>query len=173
MSKLIPVLKQAEITNKIAIVAEQISTDYKNADLVLIGVLKGAFIFMADLIRQISLEKIMIDFVQVASYGSGSETSGKISVIKDIAVDIKGKDVLIVEDILDSGLTLSFLTAHFEKHQPNSVKICAMIDKKERRQVDIKADYTCHQVDSGFLVGYGLDYAERYRNLPEIYHLKT
>ena len=173
MSELIPVLDRAAIESKIAIVAEKISSDYANADLVLIGVLKGAFIFMADLVRQLNLENVTVDFIQLASYGAGSESSGEIAVVKDITANIENKDVLIVEDILDSGFTLSFLVQYLQRLKPHSVKICALIDKLERRQVEIVADYTCHQVESGFLVGYGLDFAEKYRNLPEIYHLKT
>jgi hypoxanthine phosphoribosyltransferase len=173
MFELIPVLDKAAIKFKINSIAERISSDYQDADLVLVGVLKGAFIFMADLIRQLSLEKITVDFVQLASYGSGSETSGVITVMKDISTDIRDKDVLIVEDILDSGITLSFLVKHLERLKPRSVKTCTLIDKHERRQVDIQADYACHRVESGFLVGYGLDFAEHYRNLPEIFHLKT
>ena len=173
MSELIPVLNKAAIESKIAIVAEKITTDYANAEIVLVGVLKGAFVFMADLIRQLNLENVTVDFIQLASYGAGAESSGEITVVKDITADIGNKDVLIVEDILDSGLTLSFLVQHLQRLKPRSVKICALIDKPERRQVDIEADYICHRVESGFLVGYGLDFAEKYRNLPEIYHLKT
>ena len=173
MSELIPVLDKAAIKSKIDIVAKKISSDYADADLVIIGVLKGAFVFMADLIRQLNLENVTMDFIQLASYGSGSESSGDITVVKDITVDIENKDVLIVEDILDSGFTLSFLVQYLQRLKPHSVKICTMIDKRERRQINIEADYFCHQVESGFLVGYGLDFAEKYRNLPEIFHLQT
>lgn len=172
MSELIPVLDKNAIAHNIAEVAKHISSDYQDADLVLIGVLKGAFIFMADLIRQLELKKIAVDFVQLSSYGNGSQSSGKISILKDVSTDIRDKDVLIVEDILDTGCTLAFLIEHLSAMKPRSIKICTLIDKRERRQVDIKADYVCHQVEAGFLVGYGLDFAETYRNLPDIYHLK-
>lgn len=172
MPKLIPILKKAEIHRKIVEIANRISKDYQERELILIGVLKGAFIFLADLARQLTLEKIQIDFIRVASYESGTSSSGKIRLTKDIDIDIKGKDVLLIEDIVDSGLTLSFLVNHLKKLEPNSVKICALIDKNERREVDIKVDYSCHVIEKGFVVGYGLDCAENYRNLPEIYDLK-
>ena len=172
MPELIPILNKDAIAQRVADVARQISLDYSDADLVVIGVLKGAFIFLADLVRQISLERFTIDFIRVASYGGGVETSGDIALSKDIETDIRGKDVLIVEDILDSGLTLSHLVTHFQRKNPNSIKICAFIDKRERRQVDLPADYVCHTVKKGFLVGYGLDYAEAYRNLPGVFDLK-
>jgi hypoxanthine phosphoribosyltransferase len=172
MSELIPVFDKNAIAHKIAAVAKHISADYQDADLVLVGVLKGAFIFMADLIRQLELKKVAVDFVQLASYGSDTQSSGTISILKDLSSDIRNKDVLVVEDILDTGCTLAFLIDHLRGREPRSIKTCALIDKQERRQEDIKADYVCHQVEAGFLVGYGLDFAEEYRNLPEIYHLK-
>lgn len=172
MPDLIPVLDKDTIARKIADVARQISIDYKDANLVLIGVLKGAFIFMADLIRQLDLAQFTIDFVRLGSYGSGSESSGRVRLIKDVEVDIVGKDVLIVEDIIDTGLTLSFLKEHLYTFGPKSVKTCTLIDKYHRRQVSVQTEYVCHTVDEGFLVGYGLDYGESYRNLPEIFSLK-
>lgn len=172
MPELIPILNKDAIAQRVADVARQISLDYSDADLVVIGVLKGAFVFLADLIRQISLERFTIDFVRVASYGRGIETSGDIILSKDIETDISGKDILIVDDILDSGLTLSHLVTHFQRKKPNSIKICIFIDKSERRQVDLSVDYVCHTVKKGFLVGYGMDYAEAYRNLPGVFDLK-
>lgn len=172
MAELIPVLDKYAIVHRIAAVAKDISSDYQDADLVLVGVLKGAFIFMADLIRQLELKKVAVDFVQLASYGSDTQSSGKITILKDLSSDICDKDVLIVEDILDTGGTLAFLMDHLRGMKPKSIKICTLIDKRERRQINIEADYVCHQVEAGFLVGYGLDFAEEYRNLPEIYHLK-
>lgn len=172
MPELIPVLDRAAIARRIADIARQISIDYKNADLVMIGVLKGAFVFLADLIRQIDLERFAVDFVRVVSYADRMETSGNLRMIKDIEVDITDKDLLIVEDILDSGLTLNYLIRHFKQRNPKSIKICTLIEKRERRQIDITVDYKCHTVERGFLVGYGLDYAEAYRNLPEVFELK-
>ena len=136
-----------------------------------VGVLKGAFVFMADLIRKLTLPSFVIDFVRVASYGEGAETSGCVRILKDIETDIEGKDVLIIEDILDTGLTLNCLMEVLQARHPESIKICTLIDKQERRQIDLQPEYVCFQVEEGFLVGYGLDYAEAYRNLPGIFHL--
>lgn len=172
MPELIPVLDRAAIAQRIADIAQQISIDYKDADLVMIGVLKGAFVFLADLIRQVEIERFAIDFVRVTSYADGVASTGNILLSKDVEIDIEDKDLLIVEDILDSGLTLRHLVRHFTKRKPKSVKICTLIDKRERRQIDIPVDYICHTVEKGFLVGYGLDYAEAYRNLPGVFELK-
>lgn len=171
MPELIPVLTRKAIEDAVVRVAQRISEDYQNRDLVLVGSLKGAFIFMADLVRQLSIP-VKIDFVRAASYGSDMSSSGKIRLSKDAELDLKGKDVLIVEDIVDTGLTLEYLREHFTSLGPHSVKICAFIDKRERREKQIAIDYVCHVVETGFLVGYGLDYAENYRGLPEVYHLK-
>lgn len=171
MPNLIPVLDKNIIAEKVEKIAHQISLDYKDSDLVLVGVLKGAFVFMADLLRQLQVNRLTIDFVRIASYGQTAETSGNITLLKDLETDIKGKDILIVEDILDSGLTLSYLKQHLQTFNPRTVRICVLIDKYERRQANIQADYVCHSIKEGFLVGYGLDYAEAYRNLPGIFTL--
>jgi hypoxanthine phosphoribosyltransferase len=172
MPEFIPVLKKHEIQRQILRVAETISADYHGRELVLIGVLKGAFLFLADLARELKLEKIKIDFLQASSYGADTVSTENIVLKKDIDVEIRGKDVLVVEDIVDTGLTLAFLIKHLERFGPNSIKVCAMIDKSERRKAAISVHYACATVEKGFLVGYGLDYAEDYRNLPEIYHMK-
>jgi hypoxanthine phosphoribosyltransferase len=172
MPEFISVIKKHEIQRQILRIAETISADYQGRELVLIGVLKGAFLFLADLARELKLEKIKIDFLQASSYGADTESSENIVLKKDIDVDIRGKDVLVVEDIVDTGLTLAYLTNHLKGFGPSSVKVCAMIDKSERRKAAIKVDYACTTVEKGFLVGYGLDYAENYRNLPEIYQMK-
>jgi hypoxanthine phosphoribosyltransferase len=172
MPEFTPVIKKDEIQRRIARIAQTISTDYQGRELVLIGVLKGAFIFLADLVRQLTLEKVKIDFLQASSYGADTVSSENIVLKKDIDVDIRGKDVLVVEDIVDTGLTLAYLINHLECSSPGSIKVCAMIDKSERRTASVKVDYACTTVEEGFLVGYGLDYAEYYRNLPEIYHMK-
>ena len=172
MPDLIPVLEGDAITEKVADLACRISADYNSRHLVVIGVLKGAFIFMSDLVRQIKNDNLVIDFIRATSYGTGSQTSGYIRILKDIEVDIRDKDILLVEDILDSGLTASYLIEHFKQHNPKSIKLCAFIDKRERREVELEADYVGHCVDNGFLVGYGLDYAEAYRHLPGIYILE-
>ena len=172
MPELISVLDEKTIAQKVDKVAQQISSDYRDTDLVIIGVLKGAFVFMADLIRRLEIDRMTVDFVRIASYGGNDQSAGRIDLLKDTEMDLRGKDLLIVEDILDTGLTLAFLRDHLKNRQPRSVKACVLIDKCERRQVDIEAEYVCHKVREGFLVGYGLDYAEAYRNLPGIYQLK-
>lgn len=171
MSELVPVLSQRDIRGKVKSLAHKISTDYSGKSIVAIGVLKGAFIFLADLVRHITVPT-QIDFVRLVSYGAGTKSSGKVRITKDIELDIKGKDVLIVEDIVDSGLTLTFLVKHLKTFNPLSVKICALIDKTERREKKVSVDYVGFTVESGFLVGYGLDCNEDYRTLPDINNLK-
>ena len=171
MSEFIPVLTKKEIDAQVSHIAQVISADYKDRELILIGILKGAFIFLSDLIRQLSIP-VKVDFMCVSSYGDHTTSSGRIKLIKDVDIDINNKDVLIVEDIVDTGNTLSYLVDHLHASGASSVRICTLIDKRERRETDVRVDYACHTVDKGFLVGYGLDYAEFYRNLPEVYHLK-
>jgi hypoxanthine phosphoribosyltransferase len=172
MPNLIPVLTKKEIDKAVSEIARSISSDYKDCDLILICVLKGAFIFLSDLIRQLSIP-VKVDFAGLSSYGTQTSTSGSIHLTKDIEIDLKDTDVLIIEDIIDTGLSLTYLVDHIKKSNPKSVKICALIDKRERRKADISIDYVGHIIEKGFLVGYGLDYAEKFRNLPEVYHLKT
>ena len=172
MSERISVLTEEQIAEKVDLIAKQISADYRDEELIVIAILKGAFIFCADLVRKLTIEKVKVDFLRAASYGSGTTSSEEVKLIKDIDIDIKGKHVLIVEDIVDTGLTLSFLVEHMRLRSPKSIRICTMTDKKERRKTNVKVDYACHTVSEGFLVGYGLDYAEEYRNLPGLYHLK-
>ncbi|MEA3385142.1 MAG: hypoxanthine phosphoribosyltransferase [Thermodesulfobacteriota bacterium] len=164
------VLSFETIKARIHEMGEQISKDYHGRPIVLIGILNGAFIFMADLIRQIK-NPLKIDFVRLASYGSQAESSGRISFTKDIELDIKNRDVLVVEDIVDTGYTLKYLKEVLNLHNPASVKICCLIDKKERRKVPIEVDYVGFDIPRGFLVGYGLDFDENYRNLPAVYYL--
>ena len=171
MPEFIPVLKKDDIGKMVVAVARKISLDYKDRELILIGVLKGSFVFLSDLIRNLSIP-VKVDFVGVSSYSDKTSSSGKIQLTKSIEIDIKNKNVLVVEDIVDSGLTLAWLIDYLMSFEPKAVNICALIDKRERRETQIQIDYTCHTVKEGFLVGYGLDYAEDYRNLPEIYHLK-
>lgn len=172
MPELIPILGKNAIARKVASIARQITSDYDHGALVIIGVLKGAFIFTADLARRIELPEVEVDFVQLASYGGTCDSSGCVTVRKDITADIEGKHVLIVDDILDTGLSLDFLRRHLLSRKPQSIKICVMVNKLERRRIDIQADYVCHTTQSGFLVGYGLDFAERYRHLSGLFHLK-
>jgi hypoxanthine phosphoribosyltransferase len=157
-----------QVVNRIG---KQISEDYADKDLIMISVLKGSLMFMADLMRAITIP-CSIDFLSVSSYGSGTTTTGEVRILKDLDISLEGKDVLIVEDILDSGMTLSFLLKSLKARHPRSIRLCTLLDKPERRQVDIKADYIGIQVPDKFIVGYGLDYAEKYRNLPYIGVLK-
>ncbi len=152
-------------------IGERISSDYKDKKLLLVSVLKGSVVFMADLMRSITIP-CEIDFMVVSSYGNGTKTSGNIKIIKDLNIDIKDYDLLIVEDILDSGVTLSTLKKMLESRNPASVRICTFLDKPERRIADIKPDYTGATVPDEFIVGYGLDFDEKYRNLPYVGVLK-
>jgi hypoxanthine phosphoribosyltransferase len=170
MADLVAVLKKKEIENAVITLAGKISSDYHKRELVLIAVLKGAFIFLSDLVRHLTIPA-KIDFVRLSSYGSNTSSSKKVRLTKEIEIDIKGKDVLIVEDIVDTGFSLQFLIDYLKDKEPRSIKICTFIDKHERREVNFNIDYIGHTVSKGFLVGYGLDYAEDYRNLPEVYHL--
>ncbi len=158
----------AEIVKKLG---EQISKDYENEDLVLVSILKGSVIFMADIMRAISIP-CTIDFMAVSSYADGTESTGIVKILKDLDISIEGKNLLIIEDILDSGRTLSYIKEVLLTRKPKSIKICTLFDKPERRQVDLYADYVGYQVPNEFIVGYGLDYNEYYRNLPYIGVLK-
>jgi len=157
-----------QIATRVRELGQEISKDYQGRPLVLIGVLKGAFIFLADLAREIDLD-LQIDFIRVASYGDATTTSGTIRLTKPPEIDLAGKDILLVEDIVDTGTTLAWLHQYFAEHKASSVKICALINKFERREEEVEVDYVGFQVNNGFLIGYGLDYAEQYRNLPAIY----
>jgi hypoxanthine phosphoribosyltransferase len=159
------------IQKRVRELAGQISKDYADRELIIIGVLKGAFIFMADLIREISIP-CRIDFTRLASYGDGSDSSGKVVMTKDIETSIKGRDILIVEDILDTGLTLQYLVGWLKERNPDSLKICVLLDKRKRRKVSFEADYVGFTLDDGFVVGYGLDFNEKYRFSPDIYVIK-
>jgi hypoxanthine phosphoribosyltransferase len=157
-----------EIQKRVREIASQISRDYAGRELVVIGILKGAFIFMADLVRGISVP-CKVDFVRVASYGASSESSGKVVMTKDIETSIKGRDILIVEDIIDTGLTLQYLVSWLKERSPNSLKICVFLDKRKRRKVTFEADYVGFTIDDGFVVGYGLDFNEQFRFFPDVY----
>ncbi len=161
---------QREIQKKIKELAGTISRDYRKEELVLIGVLKGAFVFMSDLARNLTIP-VKLDFVRLASYGSQSRSQGKIRLTKAIELPIRDKHILVIEDIVDSGLTLKFLLDFLNKENPKSVRICALIDKTERREVPIHVDYVGFSISKGFIVGYGLDFDEQYRHLPGLYYL--
>ena len=169
--ELVPVLTKEEIQQKIIVIAGIISRDYAGKELLLIGILKGSFIFLSDLVRHLSIPA-QIDFIRASSYADAMHSSGTITLTQPVQIDVRNKHLLLVEDIVDTGLTLSCIKDYFRSQGAASVKICAFIDKYERREANIPVDYTCHTTHEGFLVGYGLDYAENYRCLPGVYHLK-
>lgn len=164
-------LSADEIREKVRELGGKITADYKNSNLMLVTVLKGAVVFLADLMRQIDVPA-EIDFMVVSSYGSGVKSSGVVKIVKDLDVPLAGKDILIVEDILDSGLTLSYIKELLESRGPRSIRIATLLDKPSRRKVDLQADYIGFSVPDEFVIGYGLDYDEKYRNLPYIGILK-
>ncbi len=164
-------ISEWEVQKRVVELGKQISDDYKGKDLLMISVLKGSVVFMADLMRAITLPA-EIDFMAISSYGSGTKSSGVVKIIKDIDIELAGKDLLIVEDILDSGMTLAYLKELLDGRCPASIRIVTLLDKPSRRKVDIHADYCGFEVPDEFLVGYGLDFAEHYRNLPFIGVLK-
>ena len=162
---------EEELRAKVAQIGAQITRDYQGKDLVLVSVLRGSYIFMADLTRNIDLPCTM-DFMSVTSYGAGTVSTGQVKITRDLSEPIEGKDLIIVEDILDSGNTLYYLREVLYARKPASISICTLLDKPERRKKDIAADYMGFTIPDAFVVGYGLDYAERYRNLPYIGILK-
>jgi hypoxanthine phosphoribosyltransferase len=164
------VLERTAIHERVAELGRQITEDYRGRQLVLLGVLNGAFIFAADLCREIDLP-LEIDFIRVASYGKGTQSSGEIRLLREPDIELAGKDVLLIEDIVDSGTTLALLLDHFRGSAANSVRLCALIDKKERREAEVAVDYVGFALSRGFIVGYGMDCAEIYRNLPAIHTL--
>ena len=164
-------LTEEEIRERVSALGAEITRDYAGKDPLFVGVLKGCFVFMADLIRQVDLPSAM-DFMVVSSYGAGTSTTGAVEIIKDLSQDIEGKDLVIVEDILDTGVTLHYLTRYLRNRNPASIAIATLLDKPERRRADVHAKYIGFTVPDAFVVGYGLDYAEKYRNLPYIGILK-
>lgn len=162
---------EVQLNERVEELAARISADYRDKDLLLIGVLKGANVFMCDLMRKISFP-IQIDFIAASSYGHSTESSGVVKILKDLDYSIEGKDVIIVEDIIDTGLTLHYLVDNFKSRKPNSLEICTLLDKPERRIANLEVKYIGYKIPDEFIVGYGIDYAERYRNLPYIATLK-
>jgi hypoxanthine phosphoribosyltransferase len=162
---------EKQIAAKVRELGARITDDYRGKDLVLVSILKGALPFLADLMRQIPIP-LALDFLEVSSYGAGTQTSGVVRILKDIANPIEARDVLVVEDILDTGNTLAFVVDHLRSQRPASVRLCTLLDKPARRIVPIDVDYRGFEIADKFVVGYGLDYAERYRNLPFIGVLK-
>ncbi|MDF2856477.1 MAG: hypoxanthine phosphoribosyltransferase [Neobacillus sp.] len=160
-------LPAAKIKQRVKEIAEEIENDLVNEEIVLIVVLKGSFVFAADLIREMKSD-IKVDFISVSSYSDQTETTGKVKLIKDLDANITNRNVVVVEDIIDSGLTLHFLREHLKMHKPKEIKICTLLDKPERRRVDLPVDYVGFVIPDEFIVGYGIDYAQKYRNLPYI-----
>ena len=164
-------ISEQQLKEKIAELGAQITEDYKGKDLLLVSILKGACVFLSDLMRKVDLP-LAIDFMCVSSYAKGTVTQGRAKIIKDLDVDIAGKDVLIVEDILDSGVTLSHVMEILRSRKPASLRLCSLLEKPERHRVEVPLDYVGFVVPDEFVVGYGLDYAEEYRNLPYVGVLK-
>ena len=152
---------------RVAELGQEISADYESRDVLLIGVLKGAVFFMADLMRQLTVP-CEIDFMAISSYGASTDSSGVVRILKDLDMNIEGRDVLVVEDIIDSGLTLSYLIRNLEAREPASLEVCALMTKPARRAIDVDVRYTGFEIPNAFVVGYGLDFGERYRNLPYV-----
>ncbi|TVP86821.1 MAG: hypoxanthine phosphoribosyltransferase [Alkalicoccus sp.] len=164
-------LSEDRIKDRVKELAEEIEKDFQGESIVLIAVLKGSFVFAADLMREIK-SSVQIDFISVSSYGSQTETTGKVRLLQDLDTNITNENVIVVEDIVDSGLTLDFLIDHLHMHKPKQLKICTLLDKPERRQVDLPIDYVGFVIPDEFIVGYGIDYAQQYRNLPYIASVK-
>ena len=160
-------IRRSAIQKRVREVAQQITKDFKGERVHLVGVLKGACIFLSDLIREIDLE-VSLDFIAVSSYGKDKQSSGQVRVLKDLDSSIEGLNVILVEDILDTGLTLNYISKLIQAHQPRSLRIAALLDKPSRRKQPIKAHYVGFTIPDAYVVGYGLDYAEKYRNLPDI-----
>ena len=158
-------IDEETLHGRIAELGAQVSDDYRGEDLLLIGVLKGAVFFMADLMRSIDIP-CEVDFMAISSYGAGIDSSGVVRILKDLDVSIEGRNVLVVEDIIDSGLTLSYLLRNLEAREPASLEVCALLTKPERRENDVACRYVGFEIPNRFVIGYGLDFAERYRNLP-------
>jgi len=160
-------IDEETIAKRVAEMGAEITRDYQEKELVVICILRGGVIFMSDLVKQIKLPLYM-DFMAVSSYGMSTKSSGVVRILKDLNEDIEGKDVLIVEDIVDTGLTLHYLVDYIKSRNPRSVKVCCFLDKPSRRKVEVKVDYVGFEIPDKFVVGYGLDYAQKYRNLPYV-----
>jgi len=165
-------VQQDELTHRVRQLAEEISRDYDGRQLLLVGVLKGAVFFLSDLMRHLAVS-VELDFMAVSSYGSSTDSSGVVRILKDLDRPIEGREVLIVEDIVDSGLTLSYLLRTLRAREPKSLEVCALLTKPERRKVDLPIRYVGFEIPNRFVIGYGLDHAERFRNLPYVAVLKA
>jgi len=165
------ILSKQDIAGRVQELGAILTRDYADSNLLMVGVLNGAFIFMADLVREIKLD-LQVDFVRMASYGMSTTSSGEIRFSKDVELDIKGRDILIVEDIVDTGNTIFHLHNYLKERGAKSIRTCALIDKKKRRKVEVVIEYIGFEVKEGFLIGYGLDCREQYRQYEEVFHLK-
>jgi hypoxanthine phosphoribosyltransferase len=155
------------LSGRVAELGAEISSDYSGRDLLLIGVLKGAVFFMADLMRRLTIP-CEVDFMAISSYGASTDSSGVVRILKDLDINIEGRHVLVVEDIIDSGLTLSYLMRNLESRDPETLEVCALLTKPERREIDVPVRYVGFEIPNRFVIGYGLDFGERYRNLPYV-----
>jgi hypoxanthine phosphoribosyltransferase len=160
-------IEEDSLRARVIELGEEISRDYQGRELLLIGVLKGAVFFMADLMRQLTVP-CEIDFMAISSYGAATDSSGVVRILKDLDINIEGREVLVVEDIIDSGLTLSYLMRNLEAREPASLEVCALMTKPGRREIEVPVRYVGFEIPNRFVVGYGLDFAERYRNLPYV-----
>jgi hypoxanthine phosphoribosyltransferase len=160
-------IEEDAVAARVAELGADVSTDYAGKDLLLVGVLKGAVFFMADLMRQLTIP-CEVDFMAISSYGASTDSSGVVRILKDLDISIEGRDVLVVEDIIDSGLTLSYLMRMLESRNPASLEVCALLTKPARREIDVPVRYTGFEIPNEFVIGYGLDFGERYRNLPYV-----
>jgi hypoxanthine phosphoribosyltransferase len=160
-------IDEQTLAARVAELGAEVSADYEGRDLLLIGVLKGAVFFMADLMRHLTVA-CEVDFMAISSYGDATDSSGIVRILKDLDISIDGRDVLVVEDIIDSGLTLSYLMRNLESREPASLEVCALLTKPSRREIDVPVRYVGFEIPNKFVVGYGLDFAERYRNLPYV-----
>lgn len=164
-------ISQKEIETKVIELAKKIEMDYKNQEVLIVGVLKGAFVFVSDLVRNINLD-LSLDFIAVSSYGMSTESSGVVKINKDIEMDLTGKNVIIVEDIIDTGLTLKYIKEYLSGKNAKSVRICTLLDKPSRRKCNVDVDYVGFEIEDLFIVGYGIDCKEKYRNLPYIAYVQ-
>ena len=160
-------IDEETLAARVAELGAEVSMDYEGRDLLLIGVLKGAVFFMADLMRHLTVA-CEVDFMAISSYGDATDSSGIVRILKDLDISIEGRHVLVVEDIIDSGLTLSYLIRNLESREPASLEVCALLTKPSRREIDVRVRYVGFEIPNKFVVGYGLDFAERYRNLPYV-----
>ena len=172
MGNLNVLINEKTLNNRIKEIAEEIENEYKNEEIVLVCILKGAVYFTVELSKNIKDSSVVLDFMKVSSYGEGTETTGNVELKVDLSTNIENKNVIIVEDIIDSGYTLNYLYDYLKSKNPKTLKICVLLDKKERREKTIDVDYTGFEIENKFVVGYGLDYADKYRNLPYVGYIE-